>query len=229
MYIQKFDFNDIRKVDRVSLKEREVHIWLIKWKEALPLILLKWAVMSKNERKKVESFKFFEDRMRCATGKIISRIILSSYTKLEEHKLHITNQKYGKPYLENDNLGESIHYNVSHSEELVLLVFTKLPLIGVDIEKMKDIPEYIEISKQFFTYSEYQNIKKKAKKEFFYQYWTAKEAYVKALGEGLNKGLNTFEISGNYIFEQGKKLNNWEIIPIDFEENYFANIAVRSR
>ena len=70
--------------------------------------------------------------------------------------------------------------------------------IGIDVEMMHDIPEMEQISKRCFSvneYSIYRSLPERKKKELFYRYWTRKEAFVKAAGDGLSLPLEKFDIS----------------------------------
>jgi 4'-phosphopantetheinyl transferase len=70
--------------------------------------------------------------------------------------------------------------------------------IGVDIEAVREIPDAMEIALQNFAPGEIAALRKmepSRRLDAFYACWTRKEAYVKALGDGLELALDRFEMS----------------------------------
>ena len=96
----------------------------------------------------------------------------------KQHKPFLTDNKY--------------HFNFSHSGDISVCAVSDNE-VGVDVEKIR-VVNFL-ISERFFTAQENNAImsSKDIKKEFF-NYWTLKESYLKYLGTGLNKPLNSFEV-----------------------------------
>jgi 4'-phosphopantetheinyl transferase len=87
---------------------------------------------------------------------------------------------------------------MSDSEDLAIYGFTRDHEIGVDIEHIRDIPEMDQIAERFFSAREngvFRSLPENTKKEAFFNCWTRKEAFMKAIGEGLFYPLNRFEVS----------------------------------
>lgn len=123
---------------------------------------------------------------------LVSRAILNLYLKglLEKgiNDLIVKRDKNNKPYLEN-TIG--LKYNISHTEGLVLLAFSKRE-VGIDVEKINFKFEFKDILENCFTRDEIINIDNNIIS--FYRYWTAKEAYLKCDGIGLIRNLKEIEI-----------------------------------
>lgn len=123
---------------------------------------------------------------------LVSRAILNLYLKglLEKgiNDLIVKRDKNNKPYLEN-TLG--LKFNISHTEGLVLLAFSKRE-VGIDVEKINFKFEFKDILENCFTRDEIINIDNNIIS--FYRYWTAKEAYLKCDGIGLIRNLKEIEI-----------------------------------
>ena len=93
-------------------------------------------------------------------------------------------KEHGKPYI----VGTPIHYNISHSGQIVALV-TAENEVGVDVQEKR--PARMEaVAKRFFAKEEWQAFlacdREEKKKDLFYHIWCRKEAYGKYLGTGLN-------------------------------------------
>ncbi|MGL6344173.1 MAG: 4'-phosphopantetheinyl transferase family protein [Waterburya sp.] len=70
--------------------------------------------------------------------------------------------------------------------------------MGVDLEYLREMENIIKLAKRFFTHREFQLIADLTGREqqiAFYQLWTAKEAYLKAIGTGLSSSLTEVELS----------------------------------
>lgn len=123
---------------------------------------------------------------------LVSRAILNLYLKglLEKgiNDLIVKRDKNNKPYLEN-TIG--LKFNISHTEGLVLLAFSKRE-VGIDVEKINFKFEFKDILENCFTRDEIINIDNNIIS--FYRYWTAKEAYLKCDGIGLIRNLKEIEI-----------------------------------
>ena len=100
--------------------------------------------------------------------------------------------------------------------------------IGVDIQEIIDCSEYLEIARSFFEPEEVKNIEESNSKELFFQYWSAKEAYLKAIGVGLLKGMSFFSVKDGVIKENGRKKDHWKLIPIKVQ-GYAAYIALKEK
>ena len=121
---------------------------------------------------------------------LVSRAILNLSLKglLEKgiNDLIVKRDKNNKPYLEN-TIG--LKFNISHTEGLVLLAFSKRE-VGIDVEKINFKFEFKDILENCFTRDEIINIDNNIIS--FYRYWTAKEAYLKCIG--LIRNLKEVEI-----------------------------------
>ena len=95
--------------------------------------------------------------------------------------------EHGKPFLHGR---DDFQFSFSHAGGYVAFVCGKRS-VGVDIERTDREKE--NIARKHFTENEYEAIYTRKEKTFA-EIWTAKEAYVKYLGTGLSKGLNTFDV-----------------------------------
>lgn len=149
------------------------------------------ASISSARRKKAESYRFEDDKKRCALSEVVLRKALASFG-LNPKEICYTFNEHGKPYLENY---DDVYFSISHSKDYVICIVSDCE-IGIDIEHIEDIN--LNIAKRFFTESEYNNIisaeGRDAQLNVFYDCWTKKEAYIKWAGKGLACPLNSFDV-----------------------------------
>ena len=119
------------------------------------------------------------------------RRILADYLGAEPSSLRFNRNAQGKPFLEDGGL----EFNVSHSRDRLLIAVTAGRAVGVDIEFRRKGLNMAAIAKRWFAPDEqtfFQGLEKP--EEGFFEIWAKKEAYVKALGIGIYKELNTFAV-----------------------------------
>ena len=182
----------------LTLAEKDIHVWRADLD--LPLIGFQklYQTLSVDERVRAKRFHFEKDRKRFIARHGILRTILGCYLNVEPSRLQFSYGKNGKPALADTFGKEAILFNMSDSEDLAIYGFTRDHEIGVDIEHIRDIPEMDQIAERFFSAREngvFRSLPENTKKEAFFNCWTRKEAFMKAIGEGLFYPLNRFEVS----------------------------------
>ena len=186
--------------EALHIQDNQVHLWYIPYnsQNILSTKFDKDEVLSEDEIRRANKYKFHIHRKQFITYRIALRKILSIYYKISPRELVFKYTEYGKPYVANSPIQYNIQFNLSHSEDMAVLGVTKNNLLGVDIEYIKPIDNIDDIAIQFFSKSEYKkfvSLPSKYKLECFYEIWTRKEAFIKAIGEGLSHPLDTFEVS----------------------------------
>ncbi|MEM7602621.1 MAG: 4'-phosphopantetheinyl transferase superfamily protein, partial [Verrucomicrobiota bacterium] len=177
----------------LSRNEIEVTGFDLDDEEALPLNLARsW--LSNDESERAEAFKFPVHQDRYIRGRGMVRKCLSAHLNLAPHDLHFVIGEKGKPYLAENEL----HFNLSHSEEKAALAISRLPSIGVDIEQFSRKVDIPALSRRCFRPSEIkrlEGLEDEALQRAFFWTWTAKEARMKATGEGFGLEPGKIEIS----------------------------------
>jgi 4'-phosphopantetheinyl transferase len=177
------------------LPEEEVHIWRFDLNVS-DLVLRKFReTLSEKELVRADRFRFPHLRRRFVAGRGVLRTILANYLSIEPQRVRFFYSSHGKPFLAEPH--RNIEFNVSHSHDLMVAAVCRQGPIGVDIEK-KD-PEFhaMEIAERFFCQREREEIARRGKEDglrVFFQFWTAKEAVLKATALGLSLELSKLEI-----------------------------------
>lgn len=133
-----------------------------------------------------------EEAHRKLLADILLRVLITQRLKIGNSAIEFEYNRFGKPFLKGNN---TFHFNISHSGNWIICVVDS-ELVGIDIEQMKSID--LEIAKRFFSNEEVKFLFKANKQdqlERFYDLWTLKESYLKAIGVGLSKSLRAFSIS----------------------------------
>mgnify|MGYP001948364061 CR=1 FL=1 len=179
----------VRKEGGNLVKEQTVfvHIWPILWGDSIRENQIWWYDwLSEAEKSKAERFSCEADRRRYILSHGYCRSILSRYVHQRPDKIQFAEEKNQKPIIKTDP-HLSIHFNLSHSSHVAVVAVSNRP-IGVDIEWLDSTLVRKELVDQFMSEQEKEvffRLSSSRQKKAFYYCWTRKEAYVKALGEGL--------------------------------------------
>lgn len=155
-------------------------------------LLKKKSNLSPKVKKKISKNKNCKNHWCIICSDLLIRTALSYELGINLDRIKIEIDLMGKPYL----LHKERHFNLSHTDELIVLVTDDNP-VGVDVERVRSFDEMQDI-KNVFSSNERKKISTLSSKrqlEYFYDLWTLKESYLKAIGKGLSIALNTFDIA----------------------------------
>ena len=173
------------------LSQGEVHLWQRSLNEGKETIKYLFSILSVDERERAERFYQVKHRQEFILARGMLRVILGRYVGEDPASLVFKYSSKGKPSLS----AHQLSFNLSHSQDLVIYAVSYLEKIGVDLEYQRKI-EVESLAKRFFSLREYQYLKNvDEQEELFFRLWTAKEAYLKATGEGIAGGLEQAEIT----------------------------------
>ncbi len=184
------------------------------------------AFLSMAETERANRFRFERDRHRYIAGRTALRLLLGSYLSQPPQSLSFTYGPAGKPSL------PGIGFNLAHSGPSALIAFTPNQRVGVDIEESKPLDDIIDTARMAFSPAEFARWKSlRAEPDLFYRIWTRKEAYLKAIGEGIAQRLQQFEVA----FEPGEAPRilkgaegRWTLADVSREPGYIAALAVEN-
>lgn len=179
-----------------------------------------------DKKERIKKFAEFDETKRTLLADILLRYVIAIDLKVSSKTIEFKANKYGKPHLKGN---PSLHFNVSHSEDWIVCVVDDKP-IGIDIEKIR--PTKLEIATQFFSDEEFKMLMAKSPEDrqtFFFDLWTLKESYIKAVGKGLSIPLKSFTINflktSEIVIKIGNKLTNWTLRQYDLDPEYKMSVC----
>jgi len=223
--------------EALVLGSDEVHVWRAALEVPATQMQAYARLLASDERARAAKFRFERDRSHFVVARGILRSLLSRYLHNESHPLHFTYNQFGKPTLAGEADSQNLLFNVAHSHKLALYAVTRLGAIGIDLEYMRDDPEYERIAERFFSPNEVyllHTVPQEKRLEAFFACWTRKEAYIKARGMGLSLDLKDFDVSlapGEPITllnsrEEGLDITRWSLYDLSPGAGYKAALAV---
>lgn len=173
----------------IQLPEGEVHLWVEQLHVDLKSVAEAKKLLSKAEITRADRFRHRRDHDRYVAAHARVRQILARYAGIDAAKLEFEVSEFGKPSLGAGTERQGINFNLSHSGDRFLLGIVRNARIGVDIEEIKPESATSDVAERFFTKREnadLQSLPPEDRIVAFFNCWTRKEAYLKALGCGLS-------------------------------------------
>ena len=212
------------------LSHGELHIWHISTRITSSEFIYHKNTLSKNESANVSFFEFDKARDAYVVGQSSLRKLLSGYLGIPAELVKLGRSRKGKPYSMDD---PQLYFNMSNSGSLVTIAFSFDGEIGVDIEQIRPLSDLDDLITKNFTSSEIKFIHSKPEERIrrFFRFWTIKESYLKALGEGMrlppdhlefsieNDRIHLLSVKG--IFDQG----DWNFEEFSIPPDYVGTIS----
>lgn len=174
-----------------------VHVWRVPLADADAARALR-PLLSDDERARADRFYREEHRLRFTVAHGWKRRILARYVRAGAEALRFDCGPHGKPALA--GLPDAVHFNLSHSGDLALVAVAAEGPVGVDVERWDDEVEHLALAERFFSPTEREALRAlagdaRAVVDGFFAAWSRKEAYLKATGDGITRGLHHFDVA----------------------------------
>ena len=158
------------------------------------------AQLSNAERERASRFACARDARRFIVGRARLRQLLAARLGggVRPESVELVFGACGKPALANPALNSQLRFNLSRCDDLAVYALSSGCEVGVDVEAVRPLPEADVIAARFFSRREhaaYRALDPCDRPLGFFQCWTRKEAFIKALGEGLSHPLDGFDVS----------------------------------
>ncbi|MCG8583694.1 MAG: 4'-phosphopantetheinyl transferase superfamily protein [Pirellulales bacterium] len=216
----------------------DVHLWMssIDLSSDVTRALAKW--LSRDERGRAERFRHDVHRDRFIAGRAMMRGVLANYVDADPGDIEFEYLAHGKPRFA--GAAEGVEFNLSHSGDVALLAVNAGAAIGVDVERIRELRDMHGLANRFFAPSEavqIENEREDRRIESFFRCWTRKEAYVKAIGEGITCALDSFEVSIAresparlvHIDQDETIAADWSMVSIVPAAQYVGALATRKK
>ena len=220
----------------LTLNTSDIHLWKQNLKVSDLEVNKCFEILNQEEKIKAKKFFFEEHKRRFIVARGTLRTILGRYLNTPASTIEFTYSSQGKPRLTNKLGEDKLQFNLSHSYDLAIYGVTYNCVIGVDIEHIRPILEIKKLAKRFFCSREYNYISLLTSPELektFFKLWTAKEAYLKATGEGIGRGLDKVEVSLDSYpqllkLPNNQSLLNWTIFFLIPHPSYQGAVVFRA-
>jgi 4'-phosphopantetheinyl transferase len=152
-------------------------------------------LLAPSERMRMARFLRDAPRREYLVGRALVRCALSLYADVDPVDWGFAENAYGRPEIAFPASAAWLRFNLSHSGGMVACAVGRRTDIGIDVEDPDREVNHLEIGERFFAEAEILALRRASaerRSEVFFQLWTLKESYIKALGLGLSLPLSSF-------------------------------------
>lgn len=141
--------------------------------------------LSAEESSRLPQYRSRAAAERYVVTRSLVRVVLSERLGVAPREIAVSRTDMGKPVV-----AEGVHFNVSHSGDLILLALSDEHAVGVDVERKREVSRVQSLAQRWLTESERADFDRlrslgATDSEAFLRVWSLKEARLKALGVGI--------------------------------------------
>jgi 4'-phosphopantetheinyl transferase len=213
----------------------EVHVWTVELVADRDSADACFRSLSADERERASRFRFEHLRTAFTLSHGILRWLLGRYLAVQPDRVGFAYGERGKPRLAFP--AAPIEFNMAHSGRYAAYAFAVGCEVGVDIEEVRSISDQENVVQRFFSPAECEewlDLDPSQRGQAFFRCWTRKEAYIKALGDGLSIPLDSFRVSlrpgvpASVIDVRGDAAaaGRWRLSALAAPDGYEASLAL---
>jgi 4'-phosphopantetheinyl transferase len=182
---------------KLTLGRDEAHLWVTEPEEIEDrnLLLAYERLMTEEERKRRDRFRFEKDRHRYLVTRALVRTVLSKYARVSPASWRFVANEHGRPEIAEPRQVTSLKFNLSHTNQVITCLVAKTRDVGIDVENRERRGRLLDVARRFFSRYEVEtlySLPDPDRLDRFFMYWTLKESYIKAKGLGLSIPLSQF-------------------------------------
>lgn len=170
-----------------DLPPGQAHVWRFGLAVSTERLGALNATLAPGERARAAALRMAVARDRLGASRGLLRETLARYTGAPPVALSFCVGPHGKPALAGEP-GDGLRFNLSHSDDLLLIAVTRGHAVGVDVERVRPILGLRQVTAALFTAAEHDELERAAPERrdaLFMQIWTRHEAIVKGSGSSL--------------------------------------------
>jgi 4'-phosphopantetheinyl transferase len=190
-----------------------------------------------DEVARADRYRQAKDRNCCLVARALVRDVLSGYTGHDPAAWAFRYNAHGKPSILQP-AGSSLNFNVSHTSGLVICGVASAGELGVDVEHLSRACSCLDLARRFFAPPEIAFLEQTPPQRqpgVFLEFWTLKEAYIKACGLGLSAPLADFAfiLAGpqppviRFLRGSHGEADQWRFAQLRLCGDYQAAVALR--
>lgn len=187
------------------------------------------------ERDRAARFFRKDDRARFVIGRSTARALIAQRLGLEPTAVVLRSNAWGKPEPEG---APGLHFNVSHSGDWILVAVDDHGPLGVDVETVRPALAELDEFRRVLASEEaaaLDALPPAERARAFARVWVRKEAYVKAIGEGMSRELRDIAVGVGdeaprllYDRNPGGLDPRWRLADLEIDATHVACLVHRA-
>ena len=222
-----------------SMNSGDVHLWIVFADEIhdAALSAAYRELMTEEERRKQQRFRREHHRHLALVARALVRTTLSRYADVSPEQWRFSVNRHGRPEIASPTGPVRLRFNLSHTPGMAVCAVTLDRDIGVDVESAVRRNVRVQLADRYFSTAEARDLRavpEPMQRERFIEYWTLKEAYIKARGRGLSIPLEQFAfevregspLGVSFAPGLGERPDGWFFCLVAIGDRYKAAVAV---
>lgn len=228
--------------------EKGVQRWVVdisQWNPSPHEFSYSMSFLPQHEHSSITRYVKSEDRKRAIVSRLLQYALVNQVLGIPFDEILINRTVEGKPYLgegytmDLESEFPNFNFNTSHHGDYVAIASEPICIVGLDIVThsvpvKETIPEFIQNFSSYFTRMEWDNIVNAGNHDNmlseFYRYWCVKEAFVKAIGNGVGYRLDAVEFHHTrwtdiFVTVDGQELKEWRFWLYELRKGHMVSIA----
>lgn len=159
------------------------------------------ALLTEAEQLQIRCLRSDKDQWSVAAARAALRILLGRRLDCPAQDVAFIRDERGKPWLDprrHGAIAKRLHFSISHARGLVAVAIG-WSRIGIDVEAVRAFSDLMQVAEMQFAHEMRRNLvmvgTDAERVELFFRFWTLGEAFIKATGEGIAQGLQSFAFS----------------------------------
>ncbi len=185
----------LKAASTFTMPDAGADVWLCPLKDAATFSSL----LTADEAVRAQNFLPASKAQEFTAARAWLRTLLAFYVaETEPQAIRLGLAENGKPYLPDF---PAVHFNLSHSGEFAAIAISRQP-VGVDIEKLRPLPDWRELAEGLLpniTIEQIGSLEQAERAAAFLRHFTAREAYLKAVGGGFSESTTMLERDFHFI------------------------------
>lgn len=172
----------------LALEPGEIHLWRASLDLPAGRAGAVAATLAPDEIERAERYRAPLDRTRYSAARGLLRDLLARYTAVHPRELRLEYGPQGKPAVACTPGSPALHFNVSHAGPIALYAFARGARVGLDVERVREVPHAERIASRIFPPDEMRSflmLPEGERLEGFFSRWTRLEAVAKLHGGGV--------------------------------------------
>jgi 4'-phosphopantetheinyl transferase len=220
-----------------QLSNNDVHIWTMPAKASDAVVAQFERVLAEDETERASRFRFSHLRDSFVITHGVLRCLLGRYLGLGPARICFVYGDKGKPAVAS---AANLQFNLTHSDGMAAVAFTTGCQLGIDAEHIRPLADMQPIADRSFgseEAAELMLLPENERERAFFRCWTRKEAYIKAIGDGLSCALDSFQVTllpnmpPRLLHIGGDRIaaEMWSLHDLCLAPDYAAALAYRDR
>lgn len=219
--------------DSIVPRTGDVDLWRVALDRDPTSINALFELLSADEKARANKYVFAKDKRHFIAGRGALRKIIGGYLDVSPEEIRFSTNRFGKPFLSTND--RDLRFNVSHACGIGVVAVSFGRELGVDIEFVDRNFDVWSVAASVLSPAEFAQMRSLASSSqaaMFFAGWTRKEAFLKAMGDGLSssdelqRAVSLIGDKGVFRSSEENIVTDWSLTSFEIHKDFKASLVV---